>query len=266
MLLIPENMYLKDLHQIPPLNAADKDNGLLLVERSQLEELIMNERRRPIESPSDISGLTHDTEVKTDESRGKFQNEKIIISLTQTVIGEYLYKYYNRFGNMGHKPRHERYFWIHPYTMTLYWSLKNPSKDGKNASSDSGSNHKTKGVGIVGVEVVDDPNPYPPGLYNKSIVILTSDGKNVKITCPTQQRHKVWLRSLKYLENAAHSKENEGLSIGNMKNFNGFETRGNKRLSFSGIRNTSNSYEAYGNNRITPEIEQHPKFFVNSLK
>ena len=266
MLLIPENMYLKDLHQIPPLNAADKDNGLLLVERSQLEELIMNERRRPIESPSEMSALTHDTEVKTDESRGKFQNEKIIISLTQTVIGEYLYKYYNRFGNMGHKPRHERYFWIHPYTMTLYWSLKNPSKDGKNASSDSGSNHKTKGVGIVGVEVVDDPNPYPPGLYNKSIVILTSDGKNVKITCPTQQRHKVWLRSLKYLENAAHSKENEGLSIGNMKNFSGFETRGNKRLSFSGIRNPSNSYEAYGNNRITPEIEQHPKFFVNSLK
>lgn len=266
MLLIPENMYLKNLHQIPPLNAVDKDNGLLLVERSQLEELIMKERRRPIESPSEMSALTHDTEVKTVESRGKFQNEKIIISLTQTVIGEYLYKYYNRFGNMGHKPRHERYFWIHPYTMTLYWSLKNPSKDGKKASSDSGSNHKTKGVGIVGVEVVDDPNPYPPGLYNKSIVILTSDGKNVKITCPTQQRHKVWLRSLKYLENAAHSKENDGMSTGNMKNFNGFETRGNKRLSFSGIRNPSYSYEAYGNSRITPEIEQHPKFFVNSLK
>ncbi|KAL6931380.1 hypothetical protein ACO0R3_002843 [Hanseniaspora guilliermondii] len=265
MLLIPENMYLKDLHQVPPLNAGGKDNGLLLVERSQLEELIMNERRRPIEAPSDISALTHDTEVKTVESKGKFQNEKIIISLTQTVIGEYLYKYYNRFGNMGHKPRHERYFWIHPYTMTLYWSLKNPSKDGKNGLSDSGSNHKTKGVGIVGVEVVDDPNPYPPGLYNKSIVILTSDGKNVKITCPTQQRHKVWLRSLKYLENAAHSKKNDGLNIGNM-NFNGFETRGNKRLSFSSIRNPSNSYEGYGNHKITPEIEQHPNFFVNSLK
>ncbi|KAF0271984.1 hypothetical protein FOG51_03365 [Hanseniaspora uvarum] len=268
MLLIPQNMYLRDLHQIPPLNASGKDNGLLLVERNQLEDLIMNEKTKQVEAPANNSAMTHETEVNTIESRGKFQNDKIIISLTQTVIGEYLYKYYNRFGNMGNKPRHERYFWIHPYTMTLYWSLKNPSKDGQHVSSDSGSNHKTKGVGIVGVEVVDDPNPYPPGLYNKSIVILTSDGKNVKITCPTQQRHKVWLRSLKYLQNAANSKGDDGAGsiLTDSRSVHGFETRGNKRLSFSGMRQPSNAYEGRGNNRMTPETEQHPKFFVNSLK
>jgi len=228
----------------------------------------MNEKTKQVEVPANNSAMTHETEVNTIESRGKFQNDKIIISLTQTVIGEYLYKYYNRFGNMGNKPRHERYFWIHPYTMTLYWSLKNPSKDGQNVSSDSGSNHKTKGVGIVGVEVVDDPNPYPPGLYNKSIVILTSDGKNVKITCPTQQRHKVWLRSLKYLQNAANSKGDDGTGsiLTDSRSVHGFETRGNKRLSFSGMRQPSNAYEGRGNNRMTPETEQHPKFFVNSLK
>lgn len=115
----------------------------------------------------------------------------IIPALTQTVIGEYLYKYYPYLGQFGSNSRHERFFWIHPYTLTLYWSTSNPIM--ANPSS-----HKTKCAAILAVESIVDTNPYPAGLYHKSIII-TSDKKTVKITCPTRQRHNIWYNSLRYL-------------------------------------------------------------------
>lgn len=115
----------------------------------------------------------------------------IIPALTQTVIGEYLHKYYRRLGPLGVESRHEKYFWIHPYTLTLYWSTSNP------VLSDPASN-KTKGVAILGVESVEDNNPYPVGLYHKSIIIVT-ESRNVKFTCLTRQRHNIWFNSLRYL-------------------------------------------------------------------
>ncbi|KAH3901986.1 uncharacterized protein SCODWIG_00245 [Saccharomycodes ludwigii] len=114
----------------------------------------------------------------------------IIPALTQTVIGEYLYKYYHRFGVFTNV-RHERYFWVHPYTMTLYWSTSNPVLDSPQTS-------KTKGAAITGVKSVDDPNPFPPGVYHKSIIIKT-DSREIKITCSTRQRHNIWYNSLRYL-------------------------------------------------------------------
>ena len=60
---------------------------------------------------------------------------RAIQSITQTMIGDYLYKYTRnqmQRSKISDK-RHKRFFWIHPYTKTLYWSTDNPatSKDSK---------------------------------------------------------------------------------------------------------------------------------------
>ncbi|XBW36287.1 hypothetical protein QEN19_001876 [Hanseniaspora menglaensis] len=274
MLLIPETLYLNDLHEIPPVSADSKHNTLLLVERDQLETLLNTRHERvnfnsEIEIPNSKQYINQSAQdihsINSTQTSAGFSNDKIIVSLTQTVIGEYLHKYYSKFGVFS-KQRHERYFWIHPFTMTLYWSVTNPSKD----SNKNVLDNKTKGVSIVGVEVLDDPNPYPPGLYNKSIIILTKDGKNVKITCPTQQRHKVWLRSLKYLQNAANSNDS---TIGNGINRSRNSSRVATSTSYNRTSNESvnNSYNqgapSYNKaHKMSPEVEQHPRFFVNSLK
>lgn len=118
---------------------------------------------------------------------------KIIPALTQTVIGEYVYKYYRRLGPLSSisETRHERYFWVHPYTLTLYWSTTNPVLGNP-------SNHKTRAAAIISVESVDDNNPLPAGLYHKSIVVH-SQSRSVKFTCSTRQRHNIWYNSLRYL-------------------------------------------------------------------
>ncbi|QLQ82364.1 hypothetical protein HG537_0H01260 [Torulaspora globosa] len=125
----------------------------------------------------------------------------IIPALTQTVIGEYLYKYYQYFGPFGLNSRHERFFWVHPYTLTLYWSTTNPVLSNP-------ANHKTKCAAIISVESVVDTNPYPAGLYHKSIII-TTDNKTIKITCATRQRHNIWYNSLRYLV----QRNMEGISL-----------------------------------------------------
>lgn len=51
----------------------------------------------------------------------------IIHAITQTMIGEFLYKYTRRPMGRGHgERRHKRFFWVHPYTRTLYWSSADP--------------------------------------------------------------------------------------------------------------------------------------------
>ena len=121
-------------------------------------------------------------------------NKKMIIAaVTQTIIGEYLYKYYRKLGPFTSvsDTRHERFFWVHPYSMTLYWSPANP------VVSDPARN-QVKAMSILDVQCVNDNNPLPPGIYHKSIIIK-SHNKNIKITCPTRQVHNIWYNSLKYL-------------------------------------------------------------------
>jgi hypothetical protein len=91
---------------------------------------------------------------------------RMIQAITQTMIGEYLWKYTRKAGRSEFSDtRHRRYFWVHPYTRTLYWSERDPSVTGKNEV-------KSKCVAIDAVRVVTDDNPLPPGLHRKSLVIL----------------------------------------------------------------------------------------------
>lgn len=118
---------------------------------------------------------------------------RMIQAITQTMIGEYLWKYTRKSG--GRKEfsatRHRRYFWVHPYTRTLYWSDQDPQRANK-------PELKAKSVQIEAVRVVKDENPLPPGLHQKSIEIITA-GRTIKFTASTGQRHETWFNALSYL-------------------------------------------------------------------
>ncbi|MCJ1404585.1 hypothetical protein MMC11_007811 [Xylographa trunciseda] len=135
---------------------------------------------------------------------------RMIQAITQTMIGEYLWKYTRKAGREDMSTnRHRRFFWIHPYTRTLYWSDQDPSTAGR-------AQLKAKSVAIEGVRVVADDNPMPPGLHRKSIIILTP-GRAVKFTAATGQRHETWFNSLSYLilrtgQDAAQYVDENGLT------------------------------------------------------
>ncbi|KAI5957874.1 hypothetical protein CANMA_004385 [Candida margitis] len=123
-----------------------------------------------------------------------FTDKSMIPAITQVVIGEYLFKYYRRFGSafsMIAETRHERYFWVHPYSLTLYWSESSPVLSNP-------ASRKTRAAAIVDVDSVDDNNPIPTGLYHKSIIVHSTD-RAIKITCATRQRHNIWYNALRYL-------------------------------------------------------------------
>ncbi|KPM35476.1 Anucleate primary sterigmata protein A [Neonectria ditissima] len=123
---------------------------------------------------------------------GPNTDPRMIQAITQTMIGEYLWKYTRKTGRGEmSENRHRRYFWVHPYTRTLYWSDRDPSTAGR-------SELKAKSVPIEAVRVVTDDNPMPPGLHRKSLVII-SPGRTIKFTCTTGQRHETWFNALSYL-------------------------------------------------------------------
>lgn len=117
---------------------------------------------------------------------------RMIQAITQTMIGEYLWKYTRKTGREGlSENRHRRFFWIHPYTRTLYWSDRDPQTAGK-------TELKGKSVAIESVQEVDDGNPLPPGLHQKSLLVSTP-GRSIKFTATTGQRHETWYNALNYL-------------------------------------------------------------------
>ena len=146
---------------------------------------------------------TADTSSSTDPA--------IIHAITQTMIGEFLYKYTRKTIGKGYgEKRHKRFFWVHPYTRTLYWSSGDPgstnvteqnSKSGKLYSMAMRTNSTQFNVRlayIVSVRAVLDPNPMPPGLYQYSVVVSTPQ-RDMKVTAPTKERHEMWLNvSLKF--------------------------------------------------------------------
>ncbi|KAK8070782.1 PH domain-containing protein [Apiospora hydei] len=94
---------------------------------------------------------------------------RMIQAITQTMIGEYLWKYTRKAGR----------------------GEIDPSAAGK-------AELRAKSVPIEAVRVVSDDNPMPPGLHRKSLVII-SPGRTIKFTCTTGQRHETWFNALSYL-------------------------------------------------------------------
>lgn len=112
---------------------------------------------------------------------------------TNDLLGEFLFKYTRKSilkGNTG--KRHRRYFWLHPYNKMLFWS--EDEQGGPNVSET-----QSKSVPIERVESIDDPNPSPPGLHHESILVFTSQDRELKLTASNRERHEMWLNALSYL-------------------------------------------------------------------
>lgn len=93
-----------------------------------------SDRRGSVESSrseSDVDGYA--TPVR---APGDSTDPQVIHAITQTMIGEFLHKYTRRtLGKGTSDKRHKRFFWVHPYTKTLYWSSADPGAQGTNQSS-----------------------------------------------------------------------------------------------------------------------------------
>ncbi|KAI1744775.1 hypothetical protein F4680DRAFT_456278 [Xylaria scruposa] len=123
---------------------------------------------------------------------GSNTDPRMIQAVTQTMIGEYLWKYTRKTGRGEmSENRHRRFFWVHPYTRALYWSDSDPAAGGRGEM-------KAKSVPIEAVRVVADDNPMPPGLHRKSLIVI-APGRTIKFTCTTGQRHETWFNALSYL-------------------------------------------------------------------
>lgn len=82
-------------------------------------------------------GATADRTGGLTNRAGPGSTDPIVIhAITQTMIGEFLYKYTRRAIGKGHgERRHKRFFWVHPYTRTLYWSSADPGSSSVSESS-----------------------------------------------------------------------------------------------------------------------------------
>lgn len=186
---------------------------------------------------------------------GPGTDPRMIQAITQTMIGEYLWKYTRKPGRTDmSNTRHRRYFWVHPYTKTLYWSDQDPQTAGRNEL-------KAKSVAIHSVRVVSDDNPMPPGLHRKSLEVITP-GRKIKFTAPTSQRHETWFNALSYLllrgddalnqATGAYSTGGNEMTNEDVNEFNaGYPTR--PTLTTSTSRLSMSSY----NSRTTRGTSQH---------
>lgn len=187
---------------------------------------------------------------------------RMIQAITQTMIGEYLWKYTRKAGRGDMSSnRHRRFFWVHPYTRTLYWSGKDPAIAGR-------AELKAKSVGIEAVQVVIDDNPMPPGLHRKSLVIYTP-GRCIKLTATTGQRHETWFNALSYLllrtnpEGAPSGGDGTNISPEDIEDFNPSLSRNasratGSRISLSSFRNASSQRSLNQRAQANLEARQPP--------
>jgi len=174
---------------------------------------------------------------------------RMIAAITQTMIGEFLWKYTRRAGREGmSENRHRRFFWVHPYTRTLYWSEQDPAAAGR-------AQLKAKSVAIETVHQVSDDNPYPPGLHQKSLVVVTP-GRTVKFTATTSQRHETWFNALHYLlQRSGEGEEQQKTEVDEIQNeFNPGHRSTSRQTGRSRV-----SYTSYNSHRASsPHHAQVP--------
>ena len=69
-------------------------------------------------------------------SDGETTDPILTHAITQTMIGEFFYKYRRKMIGKGYgERRHKRFFWVHPYAKMLYWSSADPRSSSAAASS-----------------------------------------------------------------------------------------------------------------------------------
>lgn len=74
--------------------------------------------------------------------KGDNVDDKSVSALTRTMIGDWMWKYTRKVVGSGiSENKHRRFFWIHPYTQTLYWSSKEPGSNNRQSNTKSGKSN-----------------------------------------------------------------------------------------------------------------------------
>ncbi|KAI7875378.1 hypothetical protein K492DRAFT_210965 [Lichtheimia hyalospora FSU 10163] len=137
-------------------------------------------------APYDTRNLSLQQPDATTSSDTDDGNSAIAL-ITQTMIGDWMWKYTRKtVGNGISERRHKRFFWIHPYTRTLYWSAHAPGMDGREV--------RAKSAFIEGIATIPDHSPGP-----KVSLLVQTAGRQLRITAEDAARHHVWFESLSYL-------------------------------------------------------------------
>ena len=129
---------------------------------------------------------------------------EVVDAITQTMVGEWLFKYTRHKLLGGSDRRHPRYFFVHPFNRMLHWMEADPR-------TVSGAEGRSKNAMIEQVGVVEDHNSHPPGLHYQTIVIRTAS-RELRITASSKARHRVWYLALSYLANGRVPGSNFGTS------------------------------------------------------
>ncbi|OZJ07022.1 hypothetical protein BZG36_00017 [Bifiguratus adelaidae] len=127
----------------------------------------------------------------------------LIAAITQTMVGDWLWKYTRRpLGSGLSEKRNKRYFWVHPYTCTIYWGTKQP---GVNLSE-----MKAKSAPIEAVYVIDNPTSAKEA---KSCLIIKTPNRELKLVALDETNHNNWYQGLSYLVSRnQQNAENHGTS------------------------------------------------------
>jgi hypothetical protein len=118
---------------IPSISVSNED----LHHQQRLHQNDLNKR----ESVSSMStNNTNEQLASIHSSRSTADTSANMIGMiTQTMIGDWLWKYtHKKLGGGMSETRHKRFFWIHPYTRTLYWSNGAPGLNGHSGKAKSG--------------------------------------------------------------------------------------------------------------------------------
>lgn len=256
--LIPASAYRQNHPRTPSFGAKAGPSGT-----SKDGRPIFRSARSDVSTPvtrrSSVSSFASDLDQRfnirgpvQDPVDANITDPRMIQAITQTMIGEWLWKYTRKAGseNMS-QTRHRRFFWVHPYTRTLYWSENDPSTAGS-------AQLKAKSVAIEGVQVVTDDNPMPPGLHRKSLIVFTP-GRAVKFTATTSQRHETWFNALSYLLLRTGSEREQNADSEDVSEFNPSYQRSSSRATGrSQVSTTSRATSRTAHRVPSPHRVQHP--------
>ncbi|KAI8885992.1 hypothetical protein K501DRAFT_214697 [Backusella circina FSU 941] len=170
---------------IPSISVSNED----LYHQQRLQQNDLNKR----ESVSSMStNNTNEQLHSIHSSRSTTDTSANMIGMiTQTMIGDWLWKYtHKKLGGGMSETRHKRFFWIHPYTRTLYWSNGAPGVNGHSG--------KAKSALIENIQTVPEYSTGQSGLPNVSLLIQTNN-RQLKLTAPTLEKHELWLEAISHL-------------------------------------------------------------------
>ncbi|KAI9249610.1 hypothetical protein EDC94DRAFT_326338 [Helicostylum pulchrum] len=188
-------MEYSDLESLSPRSHDDLQRSAVLQQQQQSN---IGSKRGSISGTSVSTNNTNEQLRSINSSqydavtRSTGNSDPTVINLiTQTMIGDWLYKYTRKaVGNGLSERRHKRYFWIHPYTRTLYWSTVAPGVNGNET--------KAKSALIENITSVPDYSNATDGTPNQSLLIQTSH-RQIKLTAPTMEKHELWLEAITHL-------------------------------------------------------------------